>query len=146
MLNVALAKSLELFTLLYDLNVHFVNSLAPGGEHLAEDARVKCDGSVCLELYHWLTSSRTTANNNRFAGRGNNNCGVHVTVQDDHHNGNQASRRPKMMYTIYSVVANLQPSVWGTWGRGWAHLIARQWVPISFPLIHLSISYRVWVI
>ena len=35
------------------------------------------------------------------------------------------------------VTPTYYPSVWGTWGQGWAHSVARPWVHISSPLTHM---------
>ena len=58
------------------------------------------------------------------------------TLQGHHHNGEQAARRPDMMCSICGRRFATPPfDVRGS--RGWAHSMARPWVPISSLLTHM---------
>ena len=70
-----------------------------------------------------------------------------ATEQGHHHKGDQAARRPHMMFSISGrrfgcnlKVGLFDPLVRGVMGDveglGWAHSIARQWVSISSTLTH----------
>ena len=55
--------------------------------------------------------------------------------QGHHHNGDQAAGRPHMTCSICGRW--FTTPVWGTWGLGWAHSVARPCIPIGSPLIHM---------
>ena len=54
------------------------------------------------------------------------------------------SGRSTTAHDVPNMGSPIYPSVWGTWGSGWANSVACRCIPISSPMIHMVYLLPFW--